>query len=269
MSMITSYEKPQDLDAATRLLAEPGAALLGGGARIVPDTPAGVTGLIDLGGLKLGSVVESKGALHLGSGLKLRELVARRDCDGLFAEAALVTAPSLNLRNQMTLGGEAAWRSPTGDIQELHTALLAADAVVHRHGDEPRTFGEYLPAEARTGIITAIEIPLSPDRSYRFAAIEAARGARPSLALAMALTRTEGRFANCRIAVSVPGQPATRLIAVEQVLEALSASAIDTDTLIAALPDLSAFACEIRRQWITVLIIRFLADLTGEASDEV
>ncbi len=260
MNRITSFQRPGTLDEAARMLNAEGAVPLGGGARIVPDTPEQVHTLVDLQDLKLRSVERYEGALLLGAGLRLEELVVRRDCDGLFADAALSTAPSLNLRNQMTIGGEAAWRSPTADIQEMQVALLAADALVLRHNEEPMTISAYLNLEQRTGIITALEIPKVKNRRRRFAVIEAARGGRPELALAMSATPVKGKLTECHVALGVPGRVAERLVDIELALEKG-----DIGKLEEAFPLLDGDRQGVWRHWTMVLIKRFHAEMTGEA----
>lgn len=126
--MITSYHRPQTLDEALELLAQPDTIALGGGTLIntpqfTNSQPADFT-VVDLQALGLNKIHKSGNSLEIGATVTLQQLL-----ESVHAPEALKQAirqeSALNIRNAATVAGTLVTcdgRSPFG------TAMLAMDA---------------------------------------------------------------------------------------------------------------------------------------------
>ncbi len=264
MSWVKQYELAGSMEEAAALLGEPGWMVMGGGSHIVATKPKGIDKLVDLMLLGLDSVSKGDGELRIGARVRLEELVKRKDCEGLLEKAVLSLTHSANMRNQMTVAGETAWNSP---MNELQIALLALDAVAHRHGFDPTSVEDYLAAETREGIIEEIAIPLDRSRRHHFDRIAPGDGARPLLAFAATGIFTEGKARSLRLAVGNLGPQPQRLRTVEARLEGaaltdlakVSLSDEDRQALIAV--DSPGAATANKWPWLDTLLSRSLAEL--------
>jgi CO/xanthine dehydrogenase FAD-binding subunit len=268
MSWIKAYEPAMSLGEAEALLAEPGWAIIGGGSRLVARPPEGVHKLVDLMPLGLDRIQESAGELRIEPRVRLQDLAEREDCGGLLKAAILSLSHSENLRNQMTVGGETAW--PIA-VNELQTALVALDATAHRHERDALPVAEYLAADRRVGIITAITIPLEEEARYAFDKVAPGEGARPLLVLAAAGRVAEGRLADLRLALGNLGPAPQRLRALEQRLagqtpaELSDLKLVDADLAGLRAEDSPDASVESKRLWAEAMIVRFLDGLAAEA----
>jgi CO/xanthine dehydrogenase FAD-binding subunit len=264
MSWVKQYELAASFAEAEVLLAQPGWMLMGGGSHIVAVKPAGIDKLVDLMLLGLDGITEDGNELRIGARLHLEHLVERKDFEGLLEQAILSLTHSPNMRNQMTLAGETAWVSP---MNELQVALLALDAVVHRHGREPTSAADYLAENEHEGIITEICFPLEPGRRHHFDRIAPGEGARPLLAFAATATFSGGRVESLRLAVGNLGPFPQRLKAIETRLAGASVAEFAGETLregdhegLVAF-DSPGADIESKWSWLETMIGRGLAEL--------
>ena len=106
---VTGYARPSSLEDALALLAEDGAAPLGGGTDLVGQLDRGIrppATLVDLREAGLGGIEQANGGLRIGASVRLAELAASPLAEGY---AAVRTAASLAasplLRNMGTVAG--------------------------------------------------------------------------------------------------------------------------------------------------------------------
>ena len=177
--MITAYHRPQKLDEALTLLAQPNTVPLGGGTLLSHPTPFGPAqgkldpvSVVDLQHLGLDSI-NKKGnpstgsgqALEIGATVTLQQLLESEHCLAALKVAIKLEAP-INIRNSATVAGTLVasdGRSP------FATALLSLDAkliIVNRQSSIVN-LGEFLPLRPR-GLITSIIIPLNPKLAFEF-----------------------------------------------------------------------------------------------------
>ncbi len=264
MTWPEDYEIFVSLDEAAAKLAEPGWAILGGGSRLVAKKPPEIKGLIDLMPLGLDRIHESKNELRLEARVRLEQLVQRDEFDGLLKQAACSMAHSVNLRNQMTVAGETAW--PIA-LSEWQTALLALDVVIDRHGLPPAPLADYLRADRREGVITALRIPRAAGWRYGFDRIAPADGARPLLVLAGAARLAGGKLADCRLVLGRLGTRPQRAEALEKRLRGSAPAALadvkltDPDRRGLEIADEPGAAADTKWRWAESMIARFLAGL--------
>ncbi|MDH3681673.1 MAG: FAD binding domain-containing protein [Acidimicrobiia bacterium] len=162
MPSVVAYHRPETLDEAASLAADPNRRLLAGGTVIVPASrtigPIGVE-LVDLQGLDLNRIeasVDDGDRLRIGSMCRLGELLDDPSVPALLQVAARRELPS-TLRYQATIGGTVA----LGPIDSMVVAgLLVHDATVEFHDDEPLSLGSMLAAGVGDRIITAVTIAI-------------------------------------------------------------------------------------------------------------
>ena len=164
--MITEYHRPQTMDDALKLLAQPNTLPLGGGTKI--NSPAFKDrdfAVVDLQALDLKRILRSGYTLEIGATATLQQLLESADAPAALQQAIRQEA-SLNIRNAATVAGtlvSADGRSP------FAAAMLALDAKldIRYSTTESRisNIGEFL-ALRPAGLITLVSIPLNAKFAY-------------------------------------------------------------------------------------------------------
>jgi len=162
--MITNYHRPQTLDEALALLAQPNTVPLGGGTLLSHAAPDPVSA-VDLQALGLNRIHKKGNNLEIGATVTLQGLLESEHCPEALKSALKLEAP-LNVRNAATVAGTlfvADGRST------FACALLALDAkvtVISNHSSVI-SVGEFLPLRPR-GLITQITIPLQVKFAFEY-----------------------------------------------------------------------------------------------------
>jgi CO/xanthine dehydrogenase FAD-binding subunit len=164
--MITTYHRPQSLDEALTLLAQPNRIPLGGGT-LLSKPPEDTVEVVDLQALGLDSITKSGNNLEIGATVTLQELLESVHCPEALKSALKLEAP-LNIRNSATVAGTIV----AGDGRSTFaTVLLALDAKIEIRysSDDSRAsnLGEFLPLRPR-GLITSITIPLNVKLAFDY-----------------------------------------------------------------------------------------------------
>lgn len=169
LTMITTYHRPQTIDEALTLLAQPNTLPLGGGT-LLSHPKSDPVSVVDLQALGLNTISRKGNDLELGATVTLQTLLESEHCPQALKIAIKLEAP-LNLRNSATLAGTLVasdGRSP------FAACLLAMDTKI-----EMATFdaskveyllsniGEYLPLRS-TKLITKIIIPAQIKTAFEF-----------------------------------------------------------------------------------------------------
>jgi putative selenate reductase FAD-binding subunit len=162
--MITTYHRPQTLDEALALLAQPNTFPLGGGTFLSQPTPDPVS-VVDLQSLGLDSLRAKGNDLEIGATCTLQALLENENCPTALKVAIKLEAP-INIRNTATVAGtlvSSNGRSP------FATALLSLDAKLSVASSQLSvvSIGEFLPLRPR-GLITLITIPLNAKFAFEF-----------------------------------------------------------------------------------------------------
>jgi carbon-monoxide dehydrogenase medium subunit len=131
---------------------------------------------------------------------------------------------NVRVRNQGTVGGNLCFADPHADVA---TALLVHDATVRLGGAATRELplaqflvGTYETALAPDELLTEIRVPpLPPDWGHAYLRVE--QFYRPTLNVAVALARDDGRLGAVRLAVGCVGPKAVRLEALESQVQGL------------------------------------------------
>jgi CO/xanthine dehydrogenase FAD-binding subunit len=157
--MITAYHRPQTLDEALMLLAQPNMIPLGGGTLLAQSTFDSVEA-VDLQALGLNTVKKQGNNLEIGATVTLQQLLESEHCPEALQAALKLEAP-LNLRNAATVAGTLV----SCDGRSTFAAvLLAADAKLDTRYSSSDSrlsnIGDFLPLRPR-GLITSITVPLN------------------------------------------------------------------------------------------------------------
>ncbi|HEX2696641.1 MAG TPA: FAD binding domain-containing protein [Anaerolineales bacterium] len=164
--MITAYHRPQTLDEALKLLAQPNTFPLGGGT-LLSHTSTDPIEVVDLQALGLNQIKKSGNNLEIGAAVTLEQL---HESD-LFPRAlkpALKLEAPLNVRNAATVAGTIV----TCDGRSTFiSALLALDAklTIVNPKSEIVNLGDFLPLRPR-GLITSITIPINVKSAFEYVA---------------------------------------------------------------------------------------------------
>jgi CO/xanthine dehydrogenase FAD-binding subunit len=164
--MITAYHRPQTLDEALTLLAQPNTQPLGGGTLLASRKPmADSVEVVDLQLLGLDSLTKKGNELELGATLTLQSLLESEHCPEALKSALKLEAP-LNLRTAATVAGTLV---ACDGRSTFATALLALDAKITIFSTESSVIGigEFLPLRPR-GLITSIAIPTNIKVAFEY-----------------------------------------------------------------------------------------------------
>lgn len=162
--MITTYHRPETIEDALALLAQPATLPLGGGT--VLNSPAYKNqdfSVVDLQALNLNAITHAGNTLEIGATVTLQELIESEHTPAALQQA-IRQESALNLRNMATVAGSLAacdGRSP------FATMMLALDVKLTVISTETSNFNlvEYW-ALRPAGLITRIEIPLNAASAY-------------------------------------------------------------------------------------------------------
>lgn len=268
-----SYLRPQTLDEALKLLAQPDAVPLAGGTQLLASE-AGVTAahVVDLQALGLNRIALTAGTLTIGATATLTVLADFLAQDppaaaGHLLQHALRYAGPNTYRNAATPGGIIAGRLADS---ELLAALLVLEAGLRLQGapDTRMPLAAYLAADARpAGLITAVEIPWTDGRggSDRVART-------PQDSPIVSVTWWQPSDAAVRLAATGIGPRPLRLTAVERALaggldEASIALAADAAAGASTHPGDFRGSAGYRREMAAVLTRRLLRSAAGLASE--
>jgi CO/xanthine dehydrogenase FAD-binding subunit len=175
--MITMYHRPQTLDEALTLLAQPNTVPLGGGTLLShASTSLSATNpvsVVDLQALGLDSInkkgnpsTSSGQALEIGATVTLQQLLESKNCPEALKVAIKLEAP-LNIRNSATVAGTLV---ACDGRSTFATSLLTLDAkltTIANRKSETVNLGEFLPLRPR-GLITSITIPINTKFAFEY-----------------------------------------------------------------------------------------------------
>ena len=223
---MTHVETYPTLADAARAMG-PDAAYLGGGTLVMRDVNAGRAPARLLRAADPGPGIRaSGGAISLGAGVTMADVLAHRELDFLHPVARVVGGPQV--RNMATVAGNLFAPHPYGDFA---TALLALGAQVHfAGGGSPRPAEEFLRDRDHAGLVASIEVPRPRDRRA-FGFLKASR-VRPKgvsvLSVAAYMPAEGGRIRGARVAFGAMGPTPLRAPGAERALEGgrLDATAI-------------------------------------------
>jgi CO/xanthine dehydrogenase FAD-binding subunit len=164
--MITAYHRPNTLDEALILLAQPNVIPLGGGTLIAQRTSDSVR-VVDLQAVGLNTIKKSGNSLEIGATVTLQQLLESAECPAPLKSALKLEAP-LNLRNAATVAGTLV----SCDGRSTFAAvLLALDAKleIRNSKDDTRALniGDFLPLRPH-GLITSITLPLNVKLAFEY-----------------------------------------------------------------------------------------------------
>jgi CO/xanthine dehydrogenase FAD-binding subunit len=166
-TMITNYHRPQTLEEALALLAQPNTLPLGGGTLLSKPTPDPVS-VVDLQRLGLNYIRPKGNTLEIGATVTLQQLLESEHCPEALKTAIKLEAP-LNLRNSATVAGTLV---AADGRSTFACALLALDAraeIIVNGKSQIVNLGEFLPLRPR-GLITQIVIPLNIKFAFEYVA---------------------------------------------------------------------------------------------------
>ena len=166
--MITAYHRPQTLDEALTLLAQPNTLPLGGGTLLAHGTVDSVQA-VDLQLLGLNSVTKKGNELEIGATLTLQALLESEYCPSALKAALKLEAP-LNIRNSATVAGTLVTcdgRSTFASVLlALDSRLEIRDSI---NQSRVTNLGDFLPLRPR-GLITSITIPTHVKLAFEYIA---------------------------------------------------------------------------------------------------
>ncbi len=155
MPLVAAYYRPDSLDEALSLLAEPNRVPLAGGTVVNADREPSEIEVVDLQALGLGGVEHDGDRVRLGATATLADVADAGIVPEWLRDVARAELPS-TLRTLATVGGTVA--SPSGE-SVLLAALLVSDAQVELAGTDDRPLPDVLRDGVPEGaLITAVTI---------------------------------------------------------------------------------------------------------------
>jgi len=164
-TVITKYYRPESLEEALSLIAQPGTLPLGGGTLLSKPGPVPVE-VFDLQALGLNTIEKKGNTLEIGATAILQQLLEHPDIPEALKSALKLEAP-LNLRNAATVAGALV---AADGRSTFATVLLALDARISlQPGEEELELGNFLPLrndKLRNKLITSISVPLNAKLAF-------------------------------------------------------------------------------------------------------
>lgn len=192
-SSIEIVHKPTTLAEAWKLSQTPGTTVIGGGTYLAAERDPGITGLISLNAHVSHSITGDKSTLSIGAGVTVENLANFNwpSPSQPLADAARQSCPSVNIRNQRSIGGE------------LGASRFNSELVVLLHALNPRLIivqaqesAEYLVEWNGDGIIREITLEIAPEMRMEYLRFAPIPSAAPFLCVAGVATG-----AGCRVVV--------------------------------------------------------------------
>jgi len=170
--MINNYMRPNTLEEALKLLAQPDTIPLGGGTFInTPDfasTRDGSVSAVDLQALGLGEILPKGRNLEIGATTTLQQML---DCE--YAPQALKAAirleTAINIRNAATAAGRLVACDGRSSYAVTMLALDAKLTTAVDQGENTISLGDFLPLRPPT-LITKITIPGNVKTAFEYVA---------------------------------------------------------------------------------------------------
>ena len=226
MTNVERYVRPTDLEEAWALIREgKGTARpVGGGVDAALYVPPRVTTLVDLSDLPLRYIEEDAGALRIGAGVTLSELLERDavacylDC--IIAEVLRHVASPL-LRNVATVGGTIASAHPWSDVIPLFL-VLGAEVKLYDGSEHAVPIEEFVAKRGLAAGALITEVRLSSPAAGAAVAFEKFTRTGFDVALlncAVYLRNEGGVCRDVRVAAGGTPDTAKRIPAIEQVIE--------------------------------------------------
>lgn len=161
--MITNYFRPQTIEAALKLLAQPDTRPLGGGTWLTQSRDEKFA-VVDLQALGLNNINKVGNNLEIDACVTLQHLLESPECPAALKQAIHLEA-AMNIRSAATVAGALVGcdgRSAFG------TVMLALDAKITQTNENSSVsigLGEFLPLRPRA-LITSISIPLNARSAF-------------------------------------------------------------------------------------------------------
>jgi len=163
--MIIDYIRPQTLDQALTLLAQPNTVPLGGGTLLSQPQSASVKA-VDLQALGLNTLRKKGNNLEIGATVTLQQLLENEYTPEALKSALKLEAP-LNIRNAATVAGTLVAADGRSSFAAV---MLALDAKLTVQPDEKEIeIGSFLPLRdenLRGKLITDLVIPLNTKLAF-------------------------------------------------------------------------------------------------------
>ena len=163
--MITSYHRPQTLDEALTLLAQPNMVPLGGGT-LLAQHKADPVEAVDLQALGLNTIKKRGNNLEIGATVTLQQLLESEHCPEALKSALKLEAP-LNVRNAATVAGTLVACDGRSTFAATLLALDVKLTTIVNRQPSVVSLGEFLPLRPR-GLITSMTIPLNVKLAFDY-----------------------------------------------------------------------------------------------------
>jgi CO/xanthine dehydrogenase FAD-binding subunit len=164
--MITVYHRPQTLDEALKLLAQPNTLPLGGGT-LLSHSQSDSVQVVDLQALGLNTIKKSGNNLDIGATATLQQMLEDESLPAALKSALKLEAP-LNLRNAATIAGTIV---SCDGRSTLAVGLLALDAKIDIRysilASKVVNIGDFLPLRPR-GLIISLSLPLNAKIAFDY-----------------------------------------------------------------------------------------------------
>ncbi len=158
--MIVGYKRPDSVDEALELLAEPDAVIMAGGTVVTAATHRSPIVVIDLQAVGLKSIEAEDGAIRVGAMTNLQDIADSESVPAVLRDLAHRNAPN-TIRNVATIGGTIAAAHPLNEFLAGLLAFGSSVSIANTASTATHPVDEVLanPGLVAGGIITHITIP--------------------------------------------------------------------------------------------------------------
>lgn len=163
--MLTAYHRPQTLDEALTLLAQPNTLPLGGGTLLSHGISDSVQ-VVDLQLLGLNSLNKKGNELEIGATLTLQALLDSEHTPEPLKRSLKLEAP-LNIRNSATVAGTLVTCDGRSTLATICLALDAKFTTIVTRQSQVVNLGDFLPLRPR-GLVTSITIPSNVKLAFEY-----------------------------------------------------------------------------------------------------
>jgi CO/xanthine dehydrogenase FAD-binding subunit len=194
-----------------------GAAYMGGGTIVMRYVNAGVAPerIVRAKDPALGAIRVSGGAVSLGAGVTLAQVLASRELEFLHPVARVIGGPQV--RNMGTVGGNLFAPHPYGDFAVALIALGARAIVV---GQGPRAVEDLMRDRSRAPLVASVEFSRPRQGTFGFHKVSRVKPKGASvMSIAVLAPRDGGRMRGVRVAFGAMGPAPMRGSGAERALE--------------------------------------------------
>jgi CO/xanthine dehydrogenase FAD-binding subunit len=158
--MLKYYHRPDTVETALQMLAQPSTAVLGGGTHLIANLPRDVEAVVDLQAVGLTQVLYAADSITLGAMVRLQTIVDEEEAPRLLRQMAHREGPN-TFRRAASVGGVLVGADPDSELLATFLVLEAEVTVQTLEGTRNLMLPDFLAdvtGSLAGGLVTAVSL---------------------------------------------------------------------------------------------------------------